>query len=96
LQVSGQPEIPVVLGQVKGDKFVLVDSLLLHLVTFSSPAEPGTQNIHPLTPVHRVNISKLTFHLPENATSGMYRLILGKTRAAEILHQELMGFAIFA
>ena len=39
LQVSGQPEIPVILGQVKGDKFIPVDSSMVHLVTFSSPAQ---------------------------------------------------------
>ncbi|MDO8951009.1 MAG: TlpA disulfide reductase family protein, partial [Draconibacterium sp.] len=87
LQVSGQPEIPVILGRIKGDKFIPVDSVKVQPVTFSSPAESGTQNIHPLTPGHRMNISKLTFHLPENSTPGVYRLIFGKTRVAEIMNE---------
>ena len=87
IEIAGQPEIPVVLGQVKGDKFIPVDSVKVQPVTVSSPAELEQEDIHPLTPGHRMNISKLTFHLPKNTTPGMYRLILGKTRLAEIMNE---------
>jgi hypothetical protein len=39
LQVSNQPAIPVVLGRVKGDKFIPVDSSMVQPVTIGSPAE---------------------------------------------------------
>ena len=92
LQVSNQPAIPVVLGQVKGDKFIPVDSSLVQPVTSNSPAESGTQNILPVSQSQRVNNETITFHFNESATSGMYRLILGKTRVAEIMNEPPQQF----
>ena len=45
LQVSNQPGNPVVLGQVKGDKFIPVDSSMVQPVTSSSPAESKQQTL---------------------------------------------------
>jgi peroxiredoxin len=87
IEIANQPEIPVILGLIKGDKFIPVDSSIVQSVTSISPAESGTQNIHPLTQSHRVNNVTVTFHLNESATPGMYRLILGKTRVAEIMNE---------
>lgn len=87
LQISNHPGNTVVLGQVKGDKFIPVDSSMVQPVTSSSPAESGTQNIHPVTQSQRANNATVTFHLNESATPGMYRLIPGKTRVAEIMNE---------
>lgn len=87
LQVSNQPGNSVVLGQIKGDKFIPLDSSLFQPVTSSSPAESGTQNILPVNQSQLVNNAIVTFHLNESATPGMYRVILGKTRVAEIMNE---------
>jgi len=87
IKIADQPEIPVILGRIKGDKFIPVDSVKVQPETFSSPAESGQKDIHQVSPSHQVKMSKATFYLPENATPGMYRIILGKTRVAEIMNE---------
>lgn len=87
LQVTGQQEKKVVIGKIRGDKFIPLDSLLLHLVTSGSPAESGQKDNRQVSPGHQVNFSIVTFQFPENATPGMYRLILGKTRVAQIMNE---------
>jgi len=77
LQVSNLPSRTIVLGQVKGDKFVTVDTLQIQLATISLPTESESAQ----------QVKKISFQFKESATPGIYRLILGKTRVAEIMNE---------
>ena len=72
LQVSikNQPDNPVVLGTIRGDKFTPVDTLVLQEVALG----------------HLPNqLKKVNWQFPVNATPGMYRLVLGQTTYARVM-----------
>ena len=88
LQVSikNQPDNPVVLGSIRGDKFTPVDTLVLQEVAGSLPAEnhSGPQgSIQQVTSSHQ--LKKVSWRFPANAVPGMYRLVLGQTTYARVM-----------
>lgn len=91
LQVSikNQPDNPVVLGTVRGDKFAPVDTLELQQVGGSLPAgnNLGSQNpIQQVASGHLLNQQKrVSWQFPENAVPGIYRLIFGQTTYARVM-----------
>lgn len=72
LQVSikNQPDNPVVLGTIRGDRFTPVDTLVLQEI--ASGHQPN-------------QFKKVNWQFPANATPGMYRLVLGQTTYARVM-----------
>ncbi len=85
-QHKNQPDNPVVLGSIRGDKFTPVDTLELLKVAGSSVSENNSgsqETIHQVTSSHQMK--KVSWQFPENAAPGMYRLVFGQTTYARVM-----------
>jgi len=73
--VKNQPAAPAVLGTLRGDNFLPLDTLKAQPVLRgpSSVAKPALKNFH--------------FHFPDNAVKGVYRLMLGQTTYAKVMNE---------
>ena len=86
VSIKNQPDNPVVLGTIRGDKFSPLDSLELQQVTGSLPGESNTGSqgaIQQVTSSHQ--LKKVSWQFPANATPGMYRLVFGQTTYARVM-----------
>jgi len=70
IKITNQSKNNIVLGKVRGDRFIFLDSL----------NSEGFTSDETLTKIFK-------YKFPENSTIGTYRLILGKTRYAEIMNE---------
>jgi peroxiredoxin len=84
--IKNQPDNPVVLGTIMGDKFTSLDTLVLNKVAGgvhgenNSGAEGAIQQV---TLSHQ--LKKVHWQFQENATPGMYRLVFGQTTYARVM-----------
>jgi peroxiredoxin len=89
VSIKNQPDNPVVLGTIRGDKFSPLDSLELQAVTGSLPGKNNTGSqgtIQQVTSSHQLNqLKKVSWRFPANATPGMYRIIFGQTTYARVM-----------
>lgn len=86
VSIKNQPDNPVVLGTIRGDKFTSVDTLELQTVAGGLPDEnhSGSQiPIQQVTSSHQ--LKKINWQFPENVKTGMYRLIFGLTTYARVM-----------
>lgn len=86
VRIKNQPDNPVFLGTISGDKFSPVDTLELQQMEGSSTSE---NNLGLAGTVQQVTSSrqlkKINYQFPENSTPGMYRLIFGQTTYARVM-----------
>ncbi|WP_372950378.1 thioredoxin-like domain-containing protein [Mariniphaga sp.] len=86
VRIKNQPENPVVLGTISGDKFSPVDTLELQQVaeSLSGGNNLGSQgSIQQVTSSHQ--LKQVNWNFSENAKPGMYRLIFGQTAYARVM-----------
>ena len=72
IQINNQPDNHIILGEIKGDNFIPLDTLLVHPVNKNSISE---------------NSKAAQYTFPENLATGMYRLILGQTTYAKVMNE---------
>jgi peroxiredoxin len=86
VRIMNQPDNPVVLGTISGDKFSPVDTLELQQMAGSATSENHSGlggAIQQVTSNH--SLSKVSWQFHANATPGMYRLIFGQTTYARVM-----------
>jgi len=86
VRIKNQPDNPVVLGTISGDKFTSLDTLELQQMAGSSTSENNSGlagNIQQVTSSHQ--LKKVNWQFPANATPGMYRVIFGQTTYARVM-----------
>jgi hypothetical protein len=87
VRIKNQPENPVVLETISGDKFSPVDTLELQKLAGGLPDETNTGSqsaIQQVTSSHQLK-KKVSWQFPANATPGMYRLVFGQTTYARVM-----------
>ena len=81
VSIKNQPDNPVVIGAVRGEKFLPVDTLDIREVTGGSVSNEG--GIQQVTSSHQ--LKKVEWKFPANVTPGMYRLVFGQTTYARVM-----------
>ncbi len=84
--INNQPDNPVVVGTVSGDRFTPVDTLELEQLTEGESVESNAVlqgTIQPLA--SNSQMKKITWQFPKNAVQGMYRLVFGQTTYARVM-----------
>lgn len=75
VDVKNQPDNPVVIGTIHGDRFLPIDTLKLQPVVGSMPGQPSGR------------LKKIRWQFPGNAATGMYRLVFGQTVYARVMNE---------
>jgi peroxiredoxin len=86
VSIKNQPDSPVVIGAVRGEKFLPVDTLDIREVTGGSVSNSnlGSEGgIQQVTSSHQ--LKKVEWQFPANVTPGMYRIIFGQTTYARVM-----------
>ena len=86
VSIKNQPDNPVVLGTIRGDKFTPLDTLVLNEVAGGVHGENNTGAegaIQQVTLSHQ--LKKVNWQFRENETPGMYRLVFGQTTYARVM-----------
>lgn len=88
VNISNQPDNPVILGSIRGDKFTPVDTLELQKVTGSLPADYNTGSQSAVQKVtSNYQMKEVRWQFPASATPGMYRLVFGQTTYARVMDE---------
>jgi len=74
IQIKNQPDEPIYIGKIKGDKFIPIDTLKVFKVTTGNSVLTN-------------QTKKTSFTFPENSAPGTYRLIFGQTTYAKIMNE---------
>jgi peroxiredoxin len=77
--LKNQPDHPVILGSIRGDRFTPLDTVTTKWITDRSGSNTGEGE----DSSHPAKTARFTF--PLNAVPGMYRLILGQTTYARVM-----------
>jgi hypothetical protein len=75
VDIKNQPDNPIVIGTIHGDRFVPIDTLKLQPVVGSLPGHLSGR------------LKKIRWQFPGNAATGMYRLVFGQTVYARIMNE---------
>lgn len=75
VDIINQPDNPVVIGTIHGDTFVPIDTLKLQPVVGSLPGQTSGR------------LKKVRWQFPENAVTGMYRLVFGQTVYSRVMNE---------
>jgi peroxiredoxin len=78
VRIKNQPDNPVVLGTLSGDKFTPVDTLELQVETDLSPVEYNSQE-------NGQQVKRVNYRFPEDVATSMYRLVFGQTTYAKVM-----------
>lgn len=86
--IKNQPDTPVILGTIRGDKFTPLDTLELQQVAGSLPVENNSGSQIPIQQVTSSHqLKKVSWQFPANATPGMFRLVFGQTTYARVMDE---------
>jgi hypothetical protein len=75
VDIKNQPDNPVVIGTIQGDRFLPVDTLKLQTVVRNMPGQSSGR------------LKKVSWQFPGNAVPGMYRLVFGQTVYARVMNE---------
>lgn len=75
VDIKNQPENPIVIGTIHGDRFVPIDTLKLQPLVGSLPGHLSGR------------LKKVRWQFPGNTLPGMYRLVFGQTVYARVMNE---------
>jgi hypothetical protein len=75
VDIKNQPDNPIVIGTIHGDRFLPIDTLKLQPVVGNMPGQPSGR------------LKKIRWQFPGNTLPGMYRLVFGQTVYARVMNE---------